>query len=141
MKNILLLVVFSLFSMFLFAESKDEKAIRSLLQNQVEGWNKGSLDDYMIGYWPSDSLVFIGKNGPTYGYQKTLERYKKSYQDTLAMGKLKSTVVSLQFLSKDYCFVVGKWELTRQMGNLNGVYTLLLRKIKGNWYIINDHSS
>lgn len=141
MKNIFLLVVFSFFVLVLHAQSKDEQAIRRLLQHQVEGWNRGSLDDYMIGYWPSDSLVFIGKNGPTYGYQKTLERYKKSYQDTIAMGKLVSTVVSLKFLSANYCFVIGKWELTRQVGNLSGVYTLLLRKIKGQWYIINDHSS
>lgn len=141
MKNIFFILLFSLTSLMLFAQGKEEKAIRNLLQNQVEGWNKGSLDDYMVGYWPSDSLVFIGKNGPTYGYQKTLERYKKSYQDTMAMGKLTSTIVSLKFLSPEYCFVVGKWELIRQMGNLNGVYTLLLRKIKGQWLIINDHSS
>jgi hypothetical protein len=95
----------------------------------------------MIGYWQNDSLLFIGKNGPKYGHQTTLNNYKKGYPDTTAMGKLTSTVISLKKLSHEYYFVVGKWHLTRTIGNIEGHYTLLLQKIKGRWVIVADHSS
>jgi len=124
-----------------WAQQEDETAIRSMLTAQVVAWNKGDLEGYMHGYWESDSLVFIGKNGPTYGYIPTLERYKKSYPDKEAMGILTSAVLSAKRLSGQYYFVIGKWALERKAGNLSGSYTLLLKKIKGTWVIINDHSS
>lgn len=124
-----------------FSQTTDEAAIRKMLHAQVVGWNNGDMEGYMKGYWEHDSLVFIGKNGPTYGYRQTLERYKKAYPNKAAMGKLASTVLSLKALSADYYFVVGRWELERSMGNLAGTYTLLIKKIGDTWVIVNDHSS
>lgn len=124
-----------------FAGSKDEKAIRTMLAAQVTEWNKGSIDGYMKGYWESDSLLFIGSKGPRYGYKVTLERYKEAYPDADHMGQLTSTITSIQQLSPDYYFIVGKWALSRKAGDVSGSYTLLMRKIKGKWVIVCDHSS
>lgn len=123
------------------AQNKDEQAIRTLLSAQVTEWNKGNITGYMKGYWENDSLVFIGKNGPTYGYDATLQRYKKSYPDAETMGTLTSTILSMKKLSTDYYFVTGKWHLARKQGDLSGSYTLLLQRINSEWVIINDHSS
>ncbi len=123
------------------AQNKDEIAIRSMLKKQEAAWNKGNLDHFMIGYWNNDSLLFIGSKGPKYGYAVTLENYKKNYPDTAHMGKFTSTILSLKKLSNEYYFVVGKWFLQRTVGDASGHYTLLLKKIKGNWVIIADHSS
>jgi hypothetical protein len=57
------------------------------------------------------------------------------------MGVLKFTLLSVDPLSKDYYSVIGKWELTRSVGNVSGHYTLLFKKINGQWKIILDHSS
>jgi hypothetical protein len=95
----------------------------------------------MHGYWENDSLVFVGKSGLTYGYNNTLENYKKGYPDKTYMGQLKFTILSMQPLGKAYYRIIGKWELKRTVGNLNGHYTLLLQKINGEWKIISDHSS
>ena len=123
------------------AQSKDELSIRTILAAQTSEWNKGNLESFMKGYWESDSLMFIGKSGITYGWQKTLDNYKKGYPDTAAMGKLNFELVTVKRLSKDYFFVVGKWHLTRSIGNIGGAYTLLFRKIKNQWVIVTDHSS
>ena len=37
--------------------------------------------------------------------------------------------------------VVGKWHLQRTAGDLQGIFTLLLKKINGKWLIAADHSS
>jgi ketosteroid isomerase-like protein len=123
------------------AQSKEEQQIRSLLQTQVEAWNRGDLEAFMQTYWKSDSLMFIGKNGIKWGWDETLANYKKGYPDTAAMGKLSFNIIQVKRLSVMYYYVVGKWMLTRSIGDLSGHYDLLLRKIKGKWVIISDHSS
>ncbi|MBX2932381.1 MAG: DUF4440 domain-containing protein [Chitinophagaceae bacterium] len=123
------------------AQTKDETAIVNMLKKQEAAWNNGNLNKFMIGYWENDSLMFIGKKGLTYGYDATLNNYKKSYPDTSYMGKFTSTIISLKKLSKSYYFVVGKWFLQRSVGNIEGHYTLLIKKIKKQWVIVADHSS
>ncbi|MDE3143178.1 MAG: nuclear transport factor 2 family protein [Bacteroidota bacterium] len=141
MKYFLLFLFFVAINSSVFSQDKNEKAIRKILEDQNAAWNKGNLDSFMIGYWQNDSLMFIGKSGPTYGYNKTLENYKKGYPDTAHMGKFTSTIISIKKLSNDYYFVLGKWFLKRTVGDAGGHYTLLFRKINGQWKIIVDHSS
>ena len=122
-------------------QSKDEQEIRHLLATQTQAWNKGDIEGFMQTYWKSDSLMFIGKSGVHLGWQETLNNYKKSYPDTTAMGKLSFDIITIKKLSPEYYYVVGKWMLKRSIGDLSGHYDLLLKKIKGKWYIISDHSS
>ncbi len=122
-------------------ERENIKAIQSILDNQIKYWNSGNLDSFMVGYLHSDSLVFIGKSGATYGYENTLKNYKKNYPDKSHMGKLNFEIVSMKPLSANYYFVIGKWFLKRTVGDLNGVYTLVFKKTKEGWKIISDHSS
>jgi len=123
------------------AQTKAELVIRQILSKQTTAWNAGNIDAFMQGYWQSDSLMFIGKSGVTYGWQKTLDNYKKNYPDAKAMGKLDFTILETKRLSVLYYFVVGKWHLTRTIGDLNGCFTLLFKKIKKSWVIVSDHSS
>ena len=124
-----------------FSQNKNETVIRKMLSAQETEWNKGNLESFMKGYWQNDSLLFIGKNGPKFGYETTLENYKKGYPDTVHMGKFTSTIISMKKLSKSYYFVVGKWFLNRSVGDATGYYTLLIQKINGEWVIVADHSS
>ncbi len=123
------------------AQNNPGQTIRKILAEQTASWNKGDLTAFMKGYWNNDSLLFVGKNGPTYGYNTTLQNYQKSYPDTANMGKLAFTILQVSPLSADTWFVLGKWQLTRSVGNISGHYTLLFRKIRGQWLIIADHSS
>jgi len=142
MKKLFTFLIISVaFTGFIQAQSKDEKDVRQLLTEQDAAWNRGDIEGFMKGYWLSDSLMFIGKSGITYGWQKTMENYKNRYPDTAAMGKLNFEYIEMKQLSENYFFVVGKWHLTRTIGNLNGAFTLLLRKINNTWVIVKDHSS
>ena len=130
-----------------FAQNKtaanlaDEISIKALLAAQTSAWNNGDLAHFMEGYLPSDTLLFVGKSGPTYGFNNTLNNYKKGYPDTASMGKLTFTLLSLQPIEKIHYRVLGKWELKRSKGDVSGYFTLLLKKIKGKWFVIQDHSS
>ena len=69
-------------------DSKAEKALSEIMKAQEFYWNKGDIEGFMEGYWNNAELVFVGKNGPPYGYQNTVENYKKGYPDKASMGQL-----------------------------------------------------
>jgi hypothetical protein len=114
-----------------------ESAIITMF-NQQKAWNSGNIDEFMIGYWESDSLMFIGGGGITYGYEATLARYKKGYPDVESMGHLTFSNRSWTPLGHKSALLIGSWSLGEDVG---GMYSLVWRKIKGHWYIIADHSS
>ena len=139
--RIIIFLLFCSCSFSSFAQNKDEQAILNSINIQKNAWNNGDLVTFMDTYRKSDSLMFIGKSGVTYGWQNTLDNYKKGYPDTTAMGKLNFDILHVKRLSVLYFTVVGKWSLTRSIGNLSGHFTLLFKKIGNRWLIISDHSS
>ena len=136
-----LILLFTLISMIGYSQSNDEQAVRDLLARQSSFWNKGDIENFMKGYWDNDSLMFVGKSGVTYGYKSTLENYKKGYPDRSAMGELNFTLIKIEKLSPEYIFLVGKWHLKRTIGDVQGHFNLLFKKINNDWVIIVDHSS
>ncbi|WP_423736953.1 YybH family protein [Chitinophaga caseinilytica] len=123
------------------AQDPAETRIRQVMQTQLEAWNRGDIVAFMDTYWKSDSLLFIGSKGLTYGWQATLDNYKKAYPGKEGMGQLAFKLLEFKKLGNDAYFVVGKWQLTRTIGNLDGHFSILLRRINGEWKIVADHSS
>lgn len=140
MKKIIFLFPLICISMLSFAQTEDETAIRNAMNEQVRAWNSGDIDAFMQTYWQSDSVLFAGSSKPTYGWRATLEHYKKTYPDTVAMGKLAFNLLQLKPMSTEYYFVLGEWHLKRTIGDIGGYFTLIFKKINGHWLIIVDHT-
>ena len=121
--------------------SADQQKILKVLEDQRVAWNKSDMEEYMQGYWKSDSLVFVGKSGPEYGWQNILDNYKKAYPDKKAMGFLTFDIREIRVLNKENAFVVGAWHLKMDTDEQRGYFTLLLEKINGQWKVVADHSS
>ena len=118
------------------------QAILQVLQTQTAAWNRGDVAGFMQGYWQNDSLVFIGKSGLTYGWQRTLDNYRRSYPDAAAMGQLDFSNLRIQPLSPDAAQAIGRWHLARPAaGDLQGHFLLVFRRINGQWVVVADHSS
>ena len=143
MKRKFFITIFGVLFFFTYsnAQTNDEVAVRQILATQEKAWNSADITSFMAGYWKSDSLMFIGKSGVTYGWQKTLDNYKKNYPDITAMGNLTFNLLEVKSLSPEYYFVTGKFHLQRTIGNLEGYFTLLFKKFDGRWFIVKDHSS
>ena len=104
---------------------------------------KHSFDE-LIKILNQDSPIiiqFVGKKGVTKGYQQTMANYKKSYPGKEGMGSLSFDILSVEKLSENYCFVTGKYSLVIGEDTPSGHYTLLWKKINGEWVIVSDHSS
>jgi len=142
MKSLSLLTIFFLvIAAAVSAQSNNELAIRKVLDEQKTAWNKGDIPGFMAHYWQNDSLMFIGQSGVTYGWQPTLDNYKKNYPDAATMGQLEFNILQVRRLSDTHYFVVGKWHLTRTVGDVGGHFTVLFRKMGNKWVIVADHSS
>ena len=141
-QKILVLVFVLSSTSVLFSQNKDFKTIEKLLAVQSDSWNKGDIDAFMETYWKSEELQFIGSSGVVYGWQGTLDRYKKTYPDKATMGHLTFELVNVDKRSRKVISVVGKWHLKREeKGDIGGHFLLILKKIKGKWLIVADHSS
>ena len=119
---------------------KDAQAVMKVMSAQQKSWNEGDLAGFMAGYWKSDSLVFIGKRGPSYGWEPVMNNYRKSYPDAAAMGQLKFDKLDVRVLSNRNAWVFGRWELTKEDKTVGGWFTLLFEKKNGQWVIVADHT-
>jgi hypothetical protein len=134
-------VLFFTILMSSYAVLAQEKEINNLLEQQRLDWNKGKLEEYMQGYWKSDSLLFVGRSGPDYGWQKTLESYRKFYPDKASMGYLTFDIKKIRRIDKTHAFVLGAWNIKKENDEAKGFFTLILQKFKDGWKVIVDHSS
>ena len=133
-----------LLSAIVVEQSSDQNTLTSMpaeiseiMQNQQNAWNSGDIEGFMIGYWDSEELLFIGSS-VNKGYETTLSNYKKSYPTREDMGSLEFTNLIWVPVSYDAGLLIGEWNL---IGINNGVYSLLWKKLDGEWLIIADHSS
>ena len=124
-------------------EHSDVDIVSKKMIEQENSWNNGDIPGFMKHYWPSDSLTFVGKSGLNKGWKTTLENYLSSYDNKDKMGTLLFNNLSLNKIDINTIHVIGSWTLKRndELGDLNGYYSLIWQKKKGQWVIIADHSS
>jgi ketosteroid isomerase-like protein len=93
-------------------------------------------------YEKSPNLKFIGKGGVVAGWEATLQRYLKSYPNRETMGTLDFDIQEIDVTAGKTAWVLGKWHLTRpSVGDAGGYFTLLMKKVKGKWLVVRDHTS
>jgi uncharacterized protein (TIGR02246 family) len=120
-----------------------EQAIRRVLSDQAQAWNRGDIDVYMTGYDNSAETTFIGKS-VRHGYQDVLRNYHERYPTRESMGTLTFADLTVKLLGNDYASVTGRFHLKRNAaagGDSSGVFSLLFRRTRTGWKIFLDHTS
>ena len=121
-------------------EQEDKTAILEVLKTQEKAWSNHDLEGFMQGYWKNDSLKFYGSNGLTYGWDKTLANYKRGYPTKDHSGTLNFKINDISKIQDGAYFVMGEYHLTRKVGDANGVFMIIFKKIDGEWKIVADTS-
>ena len=120
--------------------SKDEQKIRAVIRLEEEYWSKGDIDGYVSLYAPLDSTRMILSKGAAYGRDNILAFYKK-YWPREKMGKLVLDGEQMERISRKFYYVTGYFHVSYPDGKtIDGRYSSLMIKIKGNWYLYTDHS-
>ena len=118
----------------------EAKRIEKLLSRQVDCWNREDIEGFMATYWHSGQLTFSSGGKTTRGWQETLDQYKKSYPAG-SMGTLHFDRLEVELLSEQVALVLGHWHLDDQGKKKDGNFSLVFKKIGGQWKIVHDHSS
>jgi ketosteroid isomerase-like protein len=121
-------------------DTEDKDKIISIMKAQEQAWSNQDLEGFMKGYWENDSLKFYGSQGVTYGYRNILENYRKRYPSKAHTGTLRFKINDLSEIEEGSYFVLGEYHLTREVGDANGVFMIIFKKINGEWKIIADMS-
>ncbi len=114
--------------------------ILSILAKQAKAWNDRDLAGFMETYWKSEKLTFSGGGKTIRGWQATFDRYKDKYPPE-KMGTLTFDSQEVTMLGTSAAMVLGNWHLKSVDEPVNGNFSLVMKKIDGQWKIIHDHSS
>jgi ketosteroid isomerase-like protein len=117
-----------------------EAGIRLVMEAQEIAWNNHDLEGFMKGYWKNDALKFYGSNGLTKGWQNTLDNYKKGYPTKAESGTLNFVIKDISKIEGDNYWVMGEYHLKREIGDADGVFLIIFKKIDGQWKIVADMS-
>jgi ketosteroid isomerase-like protein len=137
------LLIFLLMAACCRGADATDQAVRNVLADQVQAWNRGDIDAFMTGYDNSPETTFIGKD-VRHGYQDVLRGYHERYPTRENMGTLTFTGLAVKALGSDYASVTGAFHLKRPAaagGDASGVFSLLFRHTRAGWKIILDHTS
>ncbi len=126
----------------------DENAIHAVMSQQQHAWNRGDIEGFMQGYAKTPELRFASGDQVTYGWQATLDRYKKNYGEGKGkkpMGVLHFELLEMRQPASDFATVFGRWQLNGAGTATpvpHGLFTLFWKKQPdGQWRIIADHTS
>lgn len=123
------------------AQNTAEHNIKDVLNDQTDAWNRGDIEDFMLGYWQSDELTFEAPDSVTKGWRATLERYQRRYPNRAAMGTLTFSNLVVDVTAADEATVTGRFHLKRDpLPDASGHFVLTLRKFVEGWRIVRDRT-
>ncbi|MEO0478964.1 MAG: nuclear transport factor 2 family protein [Planctomycetota bacterium] len=116
-----------------------EAEIRELMDQQLEDWNSGSLEDFVAPY--AESTTFVGASGLTVSRERVLANYRLGYPDPASRGTLTFELENVRPLGSGAAIVIGQWSIDRGEP-VSGWFSLVVeRAANGALQIVHDHSS
>lgn len=116
-------------------------AVQAVLDQQQRDWNEGNLDGFMLGYANAPTTRFASGDRVLLGWQQVLDRYRTAYGNRAAMGTLAFSDIDIAMMGPSHALAFGRWHLTRDAGDLHGLFSLVFHKTHQGWRIIHDHTS
>lgn len=146
---ILIVFVFAFSAMTAFAQtpvaatakqSKDEQAIRAMLNATSEGWNKGDLNQYLSAYTKEATEML--SSGPAGGVEAIEKTMKEGFwRNGRPAQTLRYENLVVRMLDKKAALVTGQYVLTGAgRPDRTGWFTTVWVKTKDGWRMVHDHS-
>ena len=117
-----------------------QEEIRDLVKQMEEGWNSGSLDEFLSVFDKTESIDFVTPHGYYRNYTELYNGFRRTFRYKKQMGKLRFNILRTIQLAPYTWFVSINWriEVLDAMGPRSnaGILTLVVRRGKGGWRII-----
>lgn len=119
----------------------DEAAIRQVIADMEQAWNRGDFAGYMAGFKNPD-VVFVSRGQFQRDWQGTLDHYVRDYGgDPARRGRLRFSDIRVEMLSPDAAQLISRYRLEGGSQAQEGINTRLMRKVDGRWVIALNHVS
>jgi len=134
-------------------EEETVQEVVALLDAQAEAWSEGDIEGFVSIY--SASCTFLGPDGINTGRQEVLERYRSSYPDARAMGRLDLQVIearpavqasrglwgTVRLHQIGGVSVAARWTLSYpDRPDRTGLTLIVFRPFEEGWQIVQDAS-
>ena len=121
--------------------SGDEAAIRQVIADMEQAWNRGDFRGYMQGFKNPD-VIFVSRGRFQRDWQGTLDHYVRDYGGAPERrGRLHFWDVRIEMLSPDAAQLISRYRLEGGDHPQDGINTRLMRKVNGRWVIALNHVS
>ena len=121
-----------------YSETKIKGKIMVVMNQQAKDWSAGDYEAFMTGYHNSKYLRFAHPKGITRGWQGVMDAYKRNPKKS----RLEFSDIDITPLSPKAALVFGRFHnYVEDNSYKTGLFTLLMRKIDGQWKTVHDHSS
>lgn len=119
----------------------EEAAIRQVVAEMEEAWNRGDFRGYMAGF-ENPGVVFVSRGEFQRDWQGTLDHYIRDYGGSPERrGRLHFSDIRIEMLAPDAAQLIGRYRLEGGERPQDGINTRLFRKVDGRWVIALNHVS
>jgi uncharacterized protein (TIGR02246 family) len=116
--------------------------IRAMLTHSAAAWNAGDLDGFLADYADDTTTSFMADGGPRYGFDWIRSNYAPRFAADAVRDSLRFENVHARALGPDHAMATARFVLFRDDSTTaSGPFTLVLRRLNGQWKIIHDHTS
>jgi uncharacterized protein (TIGR02246 family) len=119
----------------------EERAIRQVIADMEQAWNRGDFRGYMAGFKNPD-VVFVSRGQFQRDWQGTLDHYVRDYGgDPARRGRLHFFDIRVEMLGPDAAQLISRYRLEGGGHPQDEINTRLMRKVDGRWVIALNHVS
>jgi uncharacterized protein (TIGR02246 family) len=118
------------------------RQICSMMQRSAAAWNRGDLDAFANDYMDGVGTTYIGSRGIVRGRAAIREVYAPRFAPGGVRDSLSFERVEVDLLAPDLANTIAWYVLMRgDSVTARGPTSLVMRRVKGSWKIVHDHSS
>lgn len=125
-----------------FSQNKGTEKVKTALDDQVNAWNSGKLEEAMAYYHNSPELLWISRTGIEKGYEPIFQSYLKDFANRSMMGTYSYEPLYIEALSGKKVYYVYRWKIELNGRKLmGGVSSQIWKKSGKRWLIFSEHAS
>ena len=118
------------------------REICAMMARSATAWNRGDLDDFVADYLDGEGTTYIGSRGIVRGPAAIRAVYAPRFAPGGVRDSLSFERVEVDLLAPDLANTVAWYVLTRgDSVTARGPTSLVMRRVRGQWKIVHDHSS
>lgn len=123
-----------------------EAELRKIMDASAAAWSAGKLDDFMTIYEDQAGTTYISGAKVVKGYANIRAMYAERFGagGPGQLGALSFDLLETRALGADHALLVGRYHLQPVDASkppFSGLFTLLFHRSRGQWRVINDHTS